>query len=190
MQTETFDIAGPVLITPRRFGDARGYFVEAYSERAMRPIVGTPFVQDNEAYSERAGTVRGLHFQKPPAAQGKLVRAVAGAALDVAVDLRHGSTSFGRHLAVRLDAESGKTFWVPPGFAHGYCTLDPRTLVAYKVTHPYSPTDEMGLLWDDPALGIAWPMLSEGPHLSDRDRSLPLLAELPALFALEPETTA
>lgn len=182
MRTETFDIAGPVLIAPRRFADARGYFVETYSERAMREIVSAPFVQDNEACSTRAGTLRGLHFQKPPAAQGKLVRVVAGAVLDVAVDLRHGSPSFGRHLAVRLDAEEGAIFWVPPGFAHGYCTMEPGTRVAYKVTHPYSPADEAGLLWNDPALAIAWPAVDDGPHLSERDRRLPRLADLPVLF--------
>ena len=183
MHIENLAIPDVVLIRPRRFGDARGYFVETFNARTFRDkVAALDFVQDNEALSGAVGTVRGLHFQKPPTAQGKLVRAIKGAILDVAVDIRRGSPSFGRHVAARLDAAEGAQLWVPPGFAHGYCTLEPDTIVAYKVTDFYSPADDGGILWNDPALGIDWPLGPDGAVLSDKDTKLPRLADLPPIF--------
>jgi dTDP-4-dehydrorhamnose 3,5-epimerase len=128
---------------------------------------------------------RSLHFQRPPAAQGKLVRVVKGAIFDVAVDIRGGSPTFGKHVSARLDADHGAQLWVPPGFAHGYCTLDPDTLVSYKVTNFYSPADDGGILWNDPALGIDWPSGAGGAVLSVKDTQLPLLADLAPLFTYD-----
>jgi dTDP-4-dehydrorhamnose 3,5-epimerase len=140
------------------------------------------FIQDNQAFSATANVVRGLHFQTPPAAQAKLLRAAAGAVLDVAVDLRRGSPTYGRHIAVELSAESGTHIFIPEGFAHGYRTLVPNTEVIYKVNRYYSPENDRGLRWDDPALGIAWGIAAEVAVLSDKDRQQPLFAELPAFF--------
>lgn len=183
MQVDRLSIADVVLIKPRRFGDERGYFAETFSTRAFRERVAPhDFVQDNEALSAAVGTVRGLHFQTEPAAQGKLVRVIRGAILDVAVDIRTGSPSFGRAVSARLDGAEGVQLWVPPGFAHGYCTLEPDTLVAYKVTEFYSPSHDGGILWNDPALGIAWPLPAGGAVLSDKDVKLPRLADLPPTF--------
>lgn len=183
MTLEPLAIPDVVLIKPRRFGDARGYFCETFNARAFRDTVAAlDFVQDNEALSGAVGTLRGLHFQKPPTTQGKLVRALRGAILDVAVDIRHGSPTFGRYVSARLDAAEGAQLWVPPGFAHGYCTLEPDTMVAYKVTDFYSPADDGGILWNDPAVGVAWPLGPGGAVLSDKDTRLPLLKDLPAIF--------
>ena len=187
MQIEQLEIQDVVLIRPRRFGDPRGYFAETFNARAFRErVAALDFVQDNEALSAQVGTVRGLHFQKPPTAQGKLVRTIKGAILDVAVDIRHGSPTFGKHVAARLDAAEGAQLWVPPGFAHGYCTLEPDTLVAYKVTDFYSPADDGGILWNDPALGIPWPVDAASAVLSDKDPRLPRLADLTTVFTYEP----
>ncbi|HEX4754095.1 MAG TPA: dTDP-4-dehydrorhamnose 3,5-epimerase, partial [Solirubrobacterales bacterium] len=178
------DILDVVLIRPTRHGDARGYFVESFNARRFgREVTEAVFVQDNEALSAQAGTVRGLHFQRPPTAQGKLVRALKGGIFDVAVDIRHGSPTFGRHVSALLTAETGDQLWVPPGFAHGYCTTEPDSIIAYKVTDFYSAADDGGIAWDDPALGIDWPVASGAAMLSDKDRKLPKLADLPAVFA-------
>ncbi|WP_131114092.1 dTDP-4-dehydrorhamnose 3,5-epimerase [Lichenihabitans psoromatis] len=186
MIVEKLDIPDVVRIRPRRFGDPRGYFSETFSARMFREqVAALDFVQDNEALSGAVGTLRGLHFQRPPTAQGKLIRAIRGAIFDVAVDIRQGSPTFGRHVWARLDGVDGDQLWVPPGFAHGYCTLEPDTLVAYKVTNPYSPADDGGILWNDPALGIAWPLGAGGAVLSDKDTKLPVLADLPAVFTYE-----
>lgn len=183
MQVDRLSIADVVLITPRRFGDDRGYFAETFSARAFHEhVAGSDFVQDNEALSGAVGTVRGLHFQREPAAQGKLVRVIKGAILDVAVDIRTGSPHFGQAVSARLDAATGAQLWVPPGFAHGYCTLEPDTLVAYKVTAFYSPGHDGGILWNDPALGIDWPLPAGGAVLSGKDVTLPRLADLPPIF--------
>lgn len=186
MRVTWFDIRGVALITPAKYGDARGSFRETFNARvfADEVVPDMVFVQDNEAWSAAAGTVRGLHFQKPPVAQGKLVRASRGAIVDVAVDIRRGSPTFGRHVAARLDAAEGAQLWVPPGFAHGYGTLEPDTVVIYKVTDRYSPAHEGGILWDDPALGIDWMLGGRVPVLADRDRLLPRLADLPPVFAM------
>ena len=183
MQVSRLEIGDVVLVRPRKHGDARGYFVETFNARRFRDLVAdVSFVQDNEAFSGAAGTVRGLHFQRPPSAQGKLVRAARGAIFDVAVDMRHGSPSFGRHVSAVLSAETGDQLWVPAGFAHGYCTLEPDSVIAYKVTDFYSAAEDGGIAWDDPALGIAWPVAPGEAVLSDKDRHQPLLADLPPAF--------
>lgn len=172
-------IDGLVLIVPRRIGDGRGYFAETFRRDLFRDRCGPyDFVQENESLSVEAGTVRGLHFQIDPKAQGKLVGCLAGALLDVAVDLRPGSPSFGRHAAVELTAGNGRQLWIPPGFAHGFCTLAANTRVGYKVTDYYSRKHERGLLWNDPQLGISWPVEPGRAVLSDKDRSLPPLSGL------------
>lgn len=181
MEVQGFSIAGPVLMTPARHRDARGFVSETYSARTMRDILGdVAFVQDNHAFSVAAGTVRGLHFQVPPCAQGKLVRVTRGAVLDVAVDIRAGSLTFGEHVAVELTAANWAQLWIPAGFAHGFCTLEANTEVIYKLTSLYSPAHERGLAWDDPALGIRWPRPAGDLIVSERDRAQPLLSELSA----------
>jgi dTDP-4-dehydrorhamnose 3,5-epimerase len=183
MKVEPLAIPEVLLIEPRRFEDARGFFSEVYNRAAFRTAgIEAEFVQDNHSLSRDVGVVRGLHFQTPPHAQGKLVRVLRGAILDVAVDLRRGSPTYGRHVATELSGRNWRQLWVPPGFAHGFCTLEPDTEVAYKVTDIYAPACDKGLAWDDPALGIAWPVDPHSAILSDKDRRHPRLAELPAYF--------
>ncbi|HYD69444.1 dTDP-4-dehydrorhamnose 3,5-epimerase [Azospirillum sp.] len=174
------------LLVPRRFDDDRGWFVETYNRRRLAELAGITedFVQDNMSLSAAVGTIRGLHFQAPPHAQGKLVGVVAGAVLDVAVDIREGSPNFGRHVAARLSAAEGNQMYVPAGFAHGFCTLEPNTVVSYKVTDVYAPECDGGIAWNDPDLGIDWPVTAERAALSDKDRALPRLADLPPVFRL------
>lgn len=187
MQIEETSLPGVLVITPKRFGDERGWFSEVFRDDLFRRAAGdVGFVQDNHSLSRPVGTVRGLHFQRHPTAQGKLIRCIAGAILDVAVDIRVGSPTFGRHVAVELSAETGRQLWVPVGFAHGFCTLVPDTEVVYKVTAPYSAADDGGILWDDPALGIAWPVGPEAALLSDKDRRQPRLADLAPVFTYAP----
>lgn len=170
-------------IRPRRFDDARGFFSEVYNARQLAEHgVSLTFVQDNHSLSREPGTIRGLHFQTPPYAQDKLVRVPRGRILDVAVDIRRGSPTFGKHVAVELSAESWNQLLVPTGFAHGFCTLEPDTEVLYKVTAYYAPDHDKGLLWDDPALAIAWPFGRETARVSDKDARQPALAALPAYF--------
>ena len=178
-----FGIEGPMLVMARSFTDARGVFSETYSQRDFAAL-GVPdcFVQDNQSRSAAPGTVRGLHFQAPPRAQAKLVRVLSGAVLDIVVDLRRSSGSYGRHLAVGLDAAGGHQLYVPPGFAHGFCTLEPDTAVAYKVSAPFAPELDRCLAWDDPDLGLPWPFGPAEAVLSDRDRRAPRLRDLPACF--------
>ena len=167
-----------LLITPKRHGDARGWFSEAWSERALAGTVAeTTFVQDNQAFSASPGTLRGLHFQKPPFAQGKLIRALRGAIYDVAVDIRRASPTFGQWVAAELTAEGGEQLWVPRGFAHAYCTITPDCEIFYKVDNVYAPDQEGGVIWNDPDLGIPWPLEGE-PLLSDKDKLLPRLKDL------------
>jgi dTDP-4-dehydrorhamnose 3,5-epimerase len=171
-----------VLEVPR-FGDARGFFSETYRRSLLAEAgIDVDFVQDNHSRSASAGTVRGFHYQSPPRAQGKLVRVVRGAILDVAVDIRFGSPTFGKHVAVRVSAEAWNQIWLPVGFAHGLVTLEPDTEVLYKVTDYYSPEHDFGLLWDDPALGVSWPVGAEHAVLSEKDRKHPRLADLPQHF--------
>ncbi len=180
-------IPSVVRIQPKRHGDDRGFFSEIFRQDLFHANVGpVDFVQDNMSLSAEAGTVRGLHFQSNPAAQGKLIRCLQGAILDVAVDIRQGSPTFGRHVAVELTPENGAWLWVPEGFAHGFCTLKPDTLVLYKVTSYYSAANDKGLRWNDPALDIAWPVDGAKPILSAKDQVQPLLADLPAYFTVAP----
>jgi dTDP-4-dehydrorhamnose 3,5-epimerase len=160
-------------------GDSRGFFMESYKAEDWRPILGDrPFIQDNQSLSGEIGTVRGLHFQLPPFAQAKLVQALRGRILDVAVDVRRGSETFGRHVAVELAAGDGRQVFVPEGFAHGFMTLEPDSMVAYKVTNRYEPKSERGIAWDDPDLAIAWPAaLRTKATLSRRDLQWPRLKD-------------
>lgn len=167
------------LVTPRRHGDSRGWFSETYNRRALAEQgIEVAFVQDNQSYSREAGVLRGLHFQLPPFAQAKLVRVLRGRVLDVAVDLRRRSPTFGRHVAVELSAEDGVQLFIPVGFAHGFLTLEAETEVFYKVSAHYAPEHDSGIRYDDPEIGISWP-LPEGrePILSPKDAALPSLAE-------------
>ena len=171
------------IITPQRIGDSRGFFSEVWNERGFAAAgIEAAFVQDNHIRNPLRGTLRGLHYQMRPAAQGKLVRVTRGAILDVAVDIRRGSPTFRRHAAVLLSAENWQQLWVPVGFAHGYCTLEDDTEVQYKVTDFYSPPHERGIAWNDPELAIHWPIDAEALIISDRDRALPRLAAQPDLF--------
>jgi dTDP-4-dehydrorhamnose 3,5-epimerase len=172
------------IIEPVRHGDARGFFSETYNGRAFAEAgLRLDFVQDNHSLSAARGTVRGLHFQVPPYAQAKLVRVVRGAIFDVAVDIRRGSPSFGRHVSATISAEAWNQILVPVGFAHGFCTLEPNTEVVYKVTSYYSREHDKGLLWNDPALAIPWPVEAGEAALSAKDAALPRFDELPEYFA-------
>lgn len=174
--------AGPTLIAARRFEDARGWFTETWSAARLAAAgIDCAFVQDNQSFSVRAGTVRGLHFQGPPRAQAKLVRCLRGAIRDYVVDIRKGSPTFGRALSVTLDAAEGASLFVPTGVAHGFVTLADETEVAYKVSDVHAPALEGGLAWDDPALGLDWPV-GGAAILSDRDRAWPGLDALDSPF--------
>ena len=171
-----------LLITPRRHGDARGWFSETWSRKSLAAAgLDIDFVQDNQAFNARSGTVRGLHFQTAPHPQANLVRVLAGAILDVAVDVRAGSPTRGRWVSARLTAEGGEQLFVPRGFAHGYCTLCDDVMLAYKVDGDYAPQTEGGVIWNDPDLAIDWPVPPDRAVLSDKDLVLPRLAELPPL---------
>jgi dTDP-4-dehydrorhamnose 3,5-epimerase len=173
------------LIRMRRHIDERGFFSETYSARSLAAAgITTAFVQDNHSLSAAAGTVRGLHFQIPPHAQAKLVRVVRGAVFDVAVDLRVGSPTFGRHVAATLSAAEWNMLYIPEGFAHGFCTLQPDTEVVYKASRHYEPTHDRGIAWDDPALGIDWPVDASRAIVSAKDRALPPFAALLPWFAM------
>jgi len=179
MECAELELAGVRLLRPKQHGDARGFFSETYNKRALGELgIGDDFVQDNHSLSAAVGTIRGLHFQLPPYAQAKLVRVVRGAVLDVAVDLRRSSATFGRHIAVELSAAAWNQLYVPVGMAHGFCTLQPDTEIIYKVSHYYAPEHDRGLLWSDPQLAIEWPVAADHAVLSDKDRRQPLLAEI------------
>jgi dTDP-4-dehydrorhamnose 3,5-epimerase len=176
MQSRTLAIPGPVLIQPRMIGDERGFFMEAFKDGWFRENIGdVVFVQDNQSLSREAGTIRGLHYQTEPFAQGKLVRCLKGAIFDVAVDIRPESPHFGRWIGETLTAAKGEQLWVPAGFAHGFCTLEPDTEVFYKVTCPYSAPNDAGIAFDDPDIGIEWPLPAETLVLSEKDRNAPYL---------------
>ena len=177
MQMKTFAIDGLLEITPNKFGDARGFFSETYSQRAFAAAgVDIGWVQDNQSLSTEPGVLRGLHFQLAPFAQDKLIRVLRGSIFDVAVDLRTGSPSYGKWVSCALSAEAWNQFLVPKGFAHGFMTLEPNVEVFYKVSAPYSPEHDRGIRWDDPALGIDWPLGGRQPILSGKDAAAPLLA--------------
>lgn len=179
MQFIPTDIEGVIKILPKRFGDPRGYFCETWRRDLFEQAIGHPvnFVQDNESVSGR-GVLRGLHFQQGDASQGKLVRVSRGRIVDVVVDLRRGSASFGRHVAVELSAESGLQLWVPRGMAHGFVVLSDMAQFQYKVDRPYAPAAEATLRFDDPALGINWPIPSDQMLLSPKDLDGRTLDEL------------
>jgi dTDP-4-dehydrorhamnose 3,5-epimerase len=177
------DLRGVRVLAPRRHADHRGFLSEVWREDALlRAGINCRFVQENHVFSHAKGTVRGLHFQVGNAAQAKLVRCARGAVLDVALDVRAGSPTFGRHVALELSAQNWKQIYVPVGFAHGFCTLSAESEVIYKMTAYHDPASERGVAWDDPALAIAWPVEPGGAVLSERDRALPPLAELPDFF--------
>jgi dTDP-4-dehydrorhamnose 3,5-epimerase len=172
------------IVTPKRHGDARGFFSEVYKKSDWEKSgLHLDFVQDNHSLSGPVGTLRGLHFQTAPFAQDKLVRVVRGRILDVAVDIRRPSPTFGKHVAVELSDENWRQLLVPIGFAHGFVTLEPDTEVLYKVTAFYSAADDRGLAWNDPELGIDWPLPPTGPLLSDKDTKWPRLHDLADAFA-------
>ena len=172
-------------IAPKRFQDPRGFFSETYNSKAMAQAgIGSAFVQDNHSYSAAAGVLRGLHYQLAPKAQGKLIRVVRGRILDVAVDIRRGSKTFGRWVSVEISAEKWNQVFVPPGFAHGFVTVEPDTEVIYKVTEFYSPEHDRSIRYDDPDIGIKWPMSGSKLQLSDKDRQAPFLRDA-EVFELE-----
>jgi dTDP-4-dehydrorhamnose 3,5-epimerase len=171
------------LITPRRFADARGHFAETWNRRAMREAgLDVDFCQDNQSLSAAAGTVRGLHFQRPPHAQAKLVSVLKGKIFDVAVDLRKSSPTYGRHVTAELDAESGVQIFVPQGFAHGFCTLAEGTLVFYKVDAHYAPEADAGIFWADETLAVPWPVAPGQAQLSPKDAQLPRFRDVTSPF--------
>jgi dTDP-4-dehydrorhamnose 3,5-epimerase len=186
MKIERQAIPEVLLITPPRFADSRGYFSETWSASKLGKAGFTEsFVQDNQSYSKLRGTIRGLHCQIAPFVQGKLVRVTRGSIWDVAVDIRHGSPSYGRFAAAELSAENGAQLWVPGGFLHGFCTLEPDTEVAYKVTADYDKASERGVIWNDPDLALPWPVQAHEAVLSDKDAVLPRLAACDAWFSLK-----
>ena len=172
---------GLILLEPSVFGDERGYFFESFRQSKLDELLGEnlEFVQDNESFSNK-GVLRGLHFQAPPFAQGKLVRVSAGAAMDVVVDIRKESSSFGKHYSTILSEENKRVLWVPPGFAHGFVSLKNGTRFLYKCTAYYDKESEGGLLWNDPGLGIDWKL--DDLIISDKDQELPLLSNLKSPF--------
>jgi dTDP-4-dehydrorhamnose 3,5-epimerase len=176
----------PQRLVPTRHGDARGWFVESYSKRRLSERgIGEDFIQDNHSFSAARGTLRGIHFQVPPHAQAKIVRCVAGAIWDVAVDLRAGSPSFGRWVAAELTAAGGEQLYIPAGFGHGFLTLSENAEVVYKASDYYAPECEAGLAWDCAAMAIAWPLKGDAPVLSDKDRALPGLADFASPFGYD-----
>lgn len=176
MKIEKLGLDGLLLIEPAKHGDARGFFSETFRADRFEAVAGpVRFVQDNQSLSAKKGTVRGLHYQKAPRGQGKLVRVLRGAILDVAVDARPGSPSFGRHVAVELSEANWRQLYIPEGFLHGFCTLSDDVEVTYKVTDYYSPAHDAAVRWDDPTLAIAWPVAEA--MVSDKDRNAPLFAD-------------
>ena len=183
MQVVPTAIPDVKVLVPKKHGDHRGFFSEIYSRQAFEAAgIRADFVQDNHSLSAEAGVLRGLHFQIPPMAQDKLVRVVHGSILDVAVDIRRSSPTFGRHVAEVISAANWKQIFIPAGFAHGFRTLEPNTEVIYKVTNFYSPEHDRGILWNDPAVGIDWGIADAQAILSERDRKHPALAAARELF--------
>lgn len=183
MRIERFKIEDVFVIEPSKHSDGRGFFSETYRNDFLRvQKVDAEFLQDNHVYSAKRGVLRGLHFQIPPHAQGKLVRCVRGAILDIGVDIRAGSPTFGQHVAVELSAANWKQLWLPPGFAHGYVTLEQDCEVIYKTTDYYAKDCERGLAWDDPALDIDWRIAASSLVISDKDHTNPRLADIEPFF--------
>ena len=173
-----------ICFTPKRFSDARGWFSEIFNKDRFAPYLGKQdFLQDNQSLSRETGTLRGLHFQTPPHAQAKLVRCLAGAIFDVAVDIRKGSPTYGKWIGVELSAENGKQFYIPEGFAHGFMTLQPDTMIFYKVSDYYAPECDRGLAWNDPTIAIEWPLKTGSPVLSAKDEKQPSFHDFQSPFA-------
>ncbi len=186
MQIEKTALPGVLILTPRRFGDARGWFSEVWNHTTLAEAgIALEFVQDNHSYSRDAGTVRGLHFQAPPHAQAKLVRCGRGRILDVAVDIRVGSPTFGQWTGAELSAEDGRQLLIPEGFLHGFVTREPDTEVLYKCTAPYAPASDGAVRFDDPDVGIDWGIDPARAILSDKDAAAPLLRDLASPFRYE-----
>ncbi|MEO1544097.1 MAG: dTDP-4-dehydrorhamnose 3,5-epimerase [Pseudomonadota bacterium] len=182
---ESLEIPDVKLVKQPVHGDERGFFTESYSQRTFATQgIDAVFVQDNHSLSRDAGVVRGLHFQSPPHAQGKLVRAIRGSIFDVAIDIRKGSDTYGQHVARTLSAQNHEQLWVPPGFAHGFCTLEPNTEVIYKVTAYYAPECDHGIAWDDQDLGIDWPIQKAVATLSAKDQNQPRLSDIDSPFSI------
>ena len=174
LDVRDLDLPGVKLLKPKRHGDARGFFVETFNANAFGAAdLPTNFVQDNLSRYEKRGTIRGLHYQSPPAQQGKLIRVARGRVLDVIVDLRHSSPAFGRHMVLELTADSLDMLWVPAGLAHGFCTMAAETEVEYKVDNYYSPAHDLGIFWADSTLKIDWPVEAAAAILSAKDQKLP-----------------
>jgi dTDP-4-dehydrorhamnose 3,5-epimerase len=182
--TRLFDL--PRIIAPKRHIDDRGWFSETYHEKRLREAgITCRFVQDNQSSSKRAGTLRGLHFQVPPAAQAKLISVVRGRMLDVAVDVRRGSATFGKHVSIELSADSGLQFYVPVGFAHGFVTLEDDVVVMYKTSDYYSPSHDRGIRWNDPTIAFPWPFKGVDIIVSDKDAGLPFLEQFASPFTYD-----
>jgi dTDP-4-dehydrorhamnose 3,5-epimerase len=182
MKVETTSLQGVIVLTPKRWTDERGYFSEVFNRQSLLDVgVDLRPVQENQSLSRTVGTVRGLHFQRPPTPQAKLVRVLRGRILDVAVDIRAGSATFGHAIAVELSSAGGEQMFIPAGFAHGFCTLEPDTEISYLVDAPYAPECDSAILWNDPSLGIAWPDFA-GAVVSDKDARAPRLSEIRPAF--------
>lgn len=179
MNIERLALDGVLLIEPKKIGDARGFFSETFRADRFEAEAGpVRFVQENQSLSAKRGTVRGLHYQRAPRGQGKLVRVLRGAILDVVVDARATSATFGQHLSVELSEENWRQIFIPEGFLHGFCTLTDAVEVTYKVTDYYSPEHDAGIRWDDPALGIRWPVAQPDAIVSEKDRTAPAFSEI------------
>jgi len=186
MEITELEIPDVKVLASKKFGDHRGFFSETYNKRILAERgITMDFVQDNHSFSADPGTIRGLHFQTPPHAQDKLVRVAQGSVLDVAVDIRRGSPTYGKFVSTVISAEAWNQILVPIGFAHGLCTLEPDTVVIYKVSNYYAPDHDLGLLWNDPDLGIDWPVGEDGAKLSDKDRGQPRLRDFDSPFAYQ-----
>ena len=186
MEIVKTELPGVVMLTPRRFGDARGFFSEVYNRDAYAGLgIDVEFVQDNHSLSREVGVVRGLHFQSPPHAQAKLVRVGAGRVLDVAVDIRRGSPTYGRWVGVELSAEAGNQLYIPVGFLHGFAVLEPNSELLYKCSDFYAPDCDGAVRFDDPDIGIDWGIDPKAAILSDKDAKAPLLKDFVSPFVYE-----
>ena len=186
MEFRNFDIDGPLEIIPRKIADERGYFSEIFrADKFADYAPGVQFLQENQSLSVRRGTIRGIHFQTHPHVQGKLVRCSSGSVFDVAVDLRHDSPSFGRWVSTNLTPDKNNQLWIPAGFGHAFCTLEPNSIISYRVTDYYSPDNDKGLAWNDGHIAIDWPSIADPETLSAKDRAQPKLADLPSCFSVE-----
>ncbi|MEE9455419.1 MAG: dTDP-4-dehydrorhamnose 3,5-epimerase [Paracoccaceae bacterium] len=186
MLIEPTDLSGVLIISPRRFGDDRGFFCETWNAGTLAEHgINTAFVQDNQSLSGTVGTVRGLHYQSPPHAQDKLVRCGRGALLDVAVDIRKGSPTYGEWVGVRLSAENGKQLLIPKGFLHGFVTLEPDTEILYKCSDYYAPECDGAIRFDDPDIGVDWGISADQAVLSEKDAAAPFLKDFDSPFTFE-----